>query len=142
MTRAEALDAVRWFATCGDRYVEAYLGRVDAQRLTVDREYALKLFFFVWAFERNGAPRSYRIAAVKAISSLESSQRELPALFKNFCHGGLNPKLNPIIARSIVHLCGQGGVGPSQQIEMLTLSPKVRPQYALSRTLSEPKRAP
>ena len=99
------------------------LGHVDAQRLAVDQHYGLKLFFFTWAFERAGAPRAYRIAAVKAVSSLKSFQGELPKLFKKFCRGkdnrGRNPVLDPGIAeldvRGIMQMVRQGALGEAFQ---------------------------
>lgn len=119
MTQSKEHDVIRWFAGCGDRYVRAYLGHIDARSLVVDRYYGLKLFFFTWAFERAGAPRAYRIAAVKAVSSLKASQKELPALFTEFCSGKLNPGANPAIDPSIAELdvcaiaqmVGQGALG-------------------------------
>jgi hypothetical protein len=80
-------DIVRWFSDCGDHYVRANLAHIDVQRLETDRHYGLKLFFFAWAFERSGAPRAYRIAAVKAVSSLKNSNEELRQLFGKFCEG-------------------------------------------------------
>lgn len=104
MTSVEAHSVVRWFAGCGDRYVRAYLGHVDAPRLAVDKHYGLKLFFFSWAFERAGAPGGYRIAAVKAVSRLERSQEKLPALFKKFYGGKPNVKANPVTDPAISNL--------------------------------------
>lgn len=87
MTQEKTHDIIRWFAGCGDRYVRANLAHVDVQRMATDQHYGLKLFFFTWAFERSGAPRSYRIAAVKAVSSLKSSRVGLRELFGKFCEG-------------------------------------------------------
>lgn len=146
MTRAKAHDAVRWFAGCGDRYVEAYLGHVDVQRLAVDRDYGLKLFFFTWAFERAGAPRAYRIAAVKAVSSLKGSQAELPKLFGEFCAGKTRPKAKgpesrfwkggvPAIdrrivdfdVRNIVQLVAHGAIGEAfQKVALKGIGHKLR----------------
>jgi hypothetical protein len=109
---------LKWFAGCGDRYVRAYLTHVDPERLATDSRYGLKLLFYSWAFERAGAPRAYRIAAVKAVSSLDRPG-ELPALFRHFCRGKLNPKLNPLLDRRagtleiprVVRLVAAGDVG-------------------------------
>ena len=87
----------RWFARCGESYVHAYLSRIDVRRLAIDRTYGLKLFLFVWAYERNGAPRAYRIAAVKAVSSLNGSVRHLADRFEKFRAKKLNPKANPAL---------------------------------------------
>lgn len=116
MTRGNVHDVVRWFAGCGDRYVAANLSHVDVQRLAVDRDYGLKLFFFYWAFERYGAPRAYRVAAVKAVSSLNGSQAELGDLFRKFCAGKiwkgglpiLDPNIGDVDIREIVRLVEDG----------------------------------
>ena len=87
MSQAKMHAIVRWFADCSDRYVRANLAHIDVHRLEADLHYGLKLFFFAWAFERSGAPRAYRIAAVKAVSSLKNSNEELSELFGKFCEG-------------------------------------------------------
>lgn len=109
---------LQWFAGCGDSYVHAYLPRIDIRRLASDRNYGLKAFLFMWAYERNGAPRAYRIAAIKAISSMNGSHRHLPSLFKQFCRGKLNPHGNPALdprigdvdIPAIVKLVGEGAL--------------------------------
>jgi len=116
VTRTKPHSLLQWFARCGDSYIDAYLSRIDIQRLASDRNYGLKAFLFMWAYERNGAPRAYRIAAVKAISSLNSSPRDLPRRFKDFCRGKLNPHGNPALdprigevdIPAIVKLVGEG----------------------------------
>jgi hypothetical protein len=104
MTPEKIHDVVRWLADCGNQYVTAYLGHVDVKRLAVDPAYGLKLFFFMWAFERAGAPRSYRIAAVKAVSSQRVTQANLPTLFKEFVGGNCNEKANPVFDPGIANL--------------------------------------
>lgn len=135
MTQAQAHAVIRWFAGCGDRYVRAFLSHIDVPRLTVDRDYGLKLFLFAWAFERAGAPRAYRIAAVKAVSSLKASRRELPALFGKFCLGKQNPRANPVIdpriaeldVRSIVQLVRQGALDEAfQRLDLKGIGHKLR----------------
>ena len=135
MTQAKIHDVIRWFADCGDRYVRAYLSHVDAQRLAVDQHYGLKLFFFTWAFERAGAPRGYRIAAVKAISSLKGSQRGLPMLFRQYYGGKLNARANPVIdpriadvhVPSIVQMVDRGALREAfQKLELKGIGPKIR----------------
>jgi len=72
----------------------------------------LQLFFFAWAFERAGAPRSYRIAAVKSVSSLKASQgnisqeemKNLPNYFRKFCTGKVRESANPCFDPKIVEL--------------------------------------
>jgi len=62
MKRLPDSDALlRWFASCGDRYVTSHLGHIDTKLLSSDSNYGLKAFLFGWAFERAGAPRGYRI---------------------------------------------------------------------------------
>lgn len=133
MTRTKAHRLVRWFARCGDRYVEAYLSHVDSRRLAVDKHYGLKLYFFMWAFERAGAPRAYKIAAVKAVSSLKSCQT-LRALFKEFCGGKRNEKANPALDPNIdridiphiVQLVGRGELGEAvQNLKLRGVGPKL-----------------
>lgn len=62
----------------------------------MDRNYGLKAFLFMWAYERSGAPRAYRIAAVKAISR-GNTAKNLSREFKAFCSGKLNPNGNPAL---------------------------------------------
>lgn len=97
LTRTDSPLLFRWFARLGDQYRDAYLSHIDVNRLSTDARYGLKLFLFSWAFERAGAPRSYRIAAVKAIGSLDESQRDLRRIFGRFCHGKKNPRGNPMM---------------------------------------------
>ncbi len=98
-------DKVRWFARCGDRYVKAYLGHIDVDRLATDKDYGLKLLLFGWAFERSGAPRAYRIAAVKAVSSIARSHQELGKVFGEFCQSKIWKKGNiPVVDQRIDHL--------------------------------------
>lgn len=104
MTSTQASSLLQWFARCGDRYVDAYLSCIDKHRLAVDRQYGLKLFLFIWAFERAGAPRAYRVAAVKAVSSLGGSRDNLAALFGKFCAGKHNPSNNPVVDARISNL--------------------------------------
>jgi len=126
--------------------VEAYLSHVDVQRLAGDRDYGLKLFFFTWAFERAGAPRAYRIAAVRAVSSLKGSQAELPKLFGKFCAGktlaratgpesrfwkggvpAVDPKIGDFDVRSIVKLVGHGELGEAfQKLALKGIGHKLR----------------
>ena len=97
MSQSSSDDVVRWFARCADRYREAYLSHIHCQRLVGDAKYGLKLFLFTWAFERAGAPKAYRIAAVKAVSAMSGSPRALSELFEDYCRGKLNPNLNPAL---------------------------------------------
>jgi hypothetical protein len=100
-----------------------------------DNRYALKLFFFTWAFERANAPRAYRIASVKASSDLDGSQDELPSLFGKFCGGKHNPKANPItdtrIAKfdilGVIRLIAEGSVHRAfDNLSLSGIGPKIR----------------
>ena len=135
MDRAKAQDIVRWFARCGDRYVQANLGHINVQLLETDRHYGLKLFFFTWAFERSGAPRAYRIAAVKAVSSLNDSQSGLRALFGKFCHGkiwkggvpAIEPESVDFDVRKIAELVKHGTLGKAfHALELKGMSHKLK----------------
>jgi hypothetical protein len=97
MTERSA-EVLRWFAQTGECYVRTNLSssRIDIERLRSDREYGLKIFLSNWAYERSGAPRGYRIAAVKAISSTWPDLRALPAAYLRFYHGKRNEQLNPV----------------------------------------------
>ena len=115
--------------------MRAYLGHVDAQRLAVDPRYGLQLFFFTWAFERFGAPHAYRIASVKAVSSLKTSNGELSKLFGRFCHGKLHPQANPAVdpkaadldVPRIVQMVGQGALGDAfNALDLKGVGPKLR----------------
>jgi hypothetical protein len=75
---------VQWFATLGEQYSQAYLSHLDAQGLRTNRYYGLRAFLFTWAFERAGAPRGFRIAAVKAVSLIEEQKDDLECLSQSF----------------------------------------------------------
>ncbi|MCL4511899.1 MAG: hypothetical protein M1470_12630 [Bacteroidetes bacterium] len=49
-------------------YVTRMLSRVNRDRLVDDSYYAKRLFFHYWAFERAGAPKAFRVAAVKTVA--------------------------------------------------------------------------
>lgn len=103
MPRSTA-EPYQFFSDCGDRYRSAYLAEIDAARLRKDRDYGAKHFLFRWAFERAGAPRVFRVAAIKAINSVRRDRSKLPDLFTRFCTGKTNPKLNPVIDPRIAEL--------------------------------------
>ncbi len=111
----------QWLAAVGERYSQAYLSHLDAQRLRSDRYYGLRAFLFTWAFERAGAPGGFRIAAVKAVSLIEEQQGDLECLSQSFSalfsgkpNARNNPVLDPRIAQcnvpSIMALVEQGRV--------------------------------
>jgi len=87
---------IKWFENIGNRYVEnILLPRVQINKMKQGKDYATKMFFHYWAFERQGAPGGYKIAAIKAISS--GTKKSLSAEFKKYYHGKLNEKNNPIL---------------------------------------------
>jgi hypothetical protein len=49
----------------------------------------------MWAYERAGAPRAYRIAAIKAVSSSGRSLQRIQQLFRTFYSAKLNDSGNP-----------------------------------------------
>ncbi len=125
---------LRWFARCGNRFVRSYLSAIDPKRLARDPSFGLKVFFWSFAFARAGAPRAFRIAAVKAVSS---SRRPgaLPSQFRKYCRGKLNPKLNPALDRracgldvpSIVQLVAAGEMREAfEMLEIRGLGHKLR----------------
>jgi hypothetical protein len=108
---------------------------IDTQRLSEDSSYGLKAFLFGWAFERAGAPRGYRIAAAKSVSSLGQAQGDLPRLFKKYWHGKVNAKLNPMLdpalaklsVPAIVKMVRAGAIETAfQSIDIRGIGPKIR----------------
>jgi hypothetical protein len=128
-------DVYKFFADCGARYRVAYLAGLDAARLREDQDYGVKHLLFRWAFERAGAPRSFRVAAVKAISSAGQNRSKIPHQFARFCTGKTNPKLNPVIdpriaeldVRSVVRDVERGAVEEAfRRLELKGLGHKLR----------------
>ena len=126
---------LRWFAGCGDRYVTSHLRHINTKRLSEDSNYGLKAFLFGWAFKRAGAPRGYRIAAAKAVSSLSQVQGDLPRLFKTYYDGKVNAKLNPMLdpalaklsVPAIVEMVRAGAIETAfESIDIRGIGPKIR----------------
>ena len=88
-----------WFASLGERYIEKYLSpeNIDRARLLTDECYGLQQFLYRWAYERSGAPRGFRIAAVKAVAHSWPNTDSIPASFLHFYHGPPNRRLNPAL---------------------------------------------
>jgi len=66
-------EIIRWLSEIGRKYVENILTIVNVERLKLDKAYANKMFFFYWAYERQGAPVGYKIAAIKAFQTVQDS---------------------------------------------------------------------
>lgn len=93
------MELIRRFADLGYVYQEAYVSQYDPNRLKCDPGYGLCAFLYSWAFERAGAPRGYRIAAVKAVNLMIRSQgspEDLPRLFSELYSGKANVRNNPV----------------------------------------------
>ena len=103
-TRRAAL--LRWFAHAGDRYVEEYLGpsHWDVNRLRSDACYGLRLFLSRYAYERNGAPRGFRIAAVKAVATAWPDVSRVPDEYRHYYGGKRFERGNPAFDPALVNL--------------------------------------
>lgn len=97
MTDKDRIAAVQWFAGVGERHKQAYFSHLSIEKLRSDRYYGLRAFFFAWAFERAGAPRGFRIAAVKAVSDLEAGKGDLAESFSRLFKGKCNSRNNPAL---------------------------------------------
>ena len=84
MNQDKKQDVVKWCAQCGESFVNAYWSKIDAERLTKDADYGLKVLLFNNAYARDGAPKAYPIAAVKAVSSRKDSRKTIRELFIMF----------------------------------------------------------
>ncbi len=67
-------EKLKFFAKLGEDYCCVYLSEYDWDRMESDKDYGLKAFLYGWAYERAGAPRGWKIAAVKALESDGSSK--------------------------------------------------------------------
>src|SRR5262249_49451638 len=109
MSSADVRRIVRWFGGTGTLYVDQYLGRrqIDVHRLSSDRTYGLRAFLFHWAYARAGAPRAFRICAVKAVATLARSKTapsHLPRVYRPPYHGTRNAASNPALDSRIALL--------------------------------------
>lgn len=119
MQAPRAAATVRFLASLGDRYASTYLTHLDVPRFKGDRNCGLQAFLFQWAFERAGAPRSYKIAAVKTVSSVGRTRADFVKLFSQFCTGKKNangnPAMDPRIADvdipAVIRLIEKGKIG-------------------------------
>ena len=92
----------KFFSLIGHKYVKNNLAIIDLLRLRIDPIFGLKLFFFYWAYERQGAASGYKIAAIKAVSSGYPSN--IPDEFKKFYKGNKNENRNPALDPKISKL--------------------------------------
>ena len=90
-------DVLRWFAGIGEkRYLASWLAHNSVNRLRNDPEYGLKMFLFGYAYERSGAPRGYKIAAIRAVSAAWPNINEACARYREFYLGKKHEAANPL----------------------------------------------
>ena len=63
---------IEFYSNIGRNYVSNILSIVDINRLKQNQDYANKMFFYYWAFERQGALIVYKIATIKAIETVKN----------------------------------------------------------------------
>lgn len=93
---------IKWFHHVGYRYVDNILTIVNIDKLKQDRVYANKMFFFYWAFERQGAPVGYKIAAIKTLETVNNDNYSLE--FFKYYKGKVNKNNNPILDENLKYL--------------------------------------
>ena len=92
---------LKWYQGIGNMYIENSLSIIDIKKLTKDKDYANKMFFFYWGFERQGAPAGYKIAAIKTLSSVGNDFKQN---FLKYYKGNTNKRNNPILDTQIENL--------------------------------------
>jgi hypothetical protein len=95
-------EIIKWFSDIGNRYVENILSIVEIERLKHDQDYAIKMFFYYWAFERQGAPMGFKIAAIKALETVKNG--DYSKEFLEYYRGKPNKRNNPILDERIGNL--------------------------------------
>lgn len=90
---------ITYFEQIGNYYVQNYLSMVDIQEMKVNEDYAKKMFFYYWAFERQGAPIGYKIARIKALA--DNPNNNLSEAFDLYYKGKKNKKNNPFYDENI-----------------------------------------
>ncbi len=93
---------INWFSDFGSRYVENTLSIVDLDKMKTDKDYATKMFFFYWAFNRRGAPNGFRIATIKAFNT--KPPKDISTSFKEHFYGPNNLYNNPALDPEIIKL--------------------------------------
>ncbi len=95
-------DYFRWFEKIGSKYIGNILSIVDFEKMKKDNDYAKQIFLFYWAYERQGAPGGYKIAAIKSISSCKNVA--LKKEFYKYYKGKPNISNNPILDKRFLEL--------------------------------------
>ncbi|MGA2467306.1 MAG: hypothetical protein ABSH06_23530 [Thermodesulfobacteriota bacterium] len=128
---------LNFFSKISERFINRFL-TIDINRFINDSNYALKMFLNSYAFARAGAPNGYKIAAIKSVSSLESSDSNDTTLWKAFQHfygGKLNINMNPcadpkifnLNFSSIARMISNGDFSNAfSQLQLRGIGPKIR----------------
>jgi len=95
-------EIIKWFSNVGNRYVDNILSIVEIEKLKQDQDYANKMFFYYWAFERQGAPMGYKIAAIKTLETVKNGNYSTE--FSTYYKGKPNKRNNPILDERIGNL--------------------------------------
>ena len=96
------IEIIKFLSLVGHKYVKNNLSIIDLFKLRTDPIFGLKLFFFYWAYERQGASTGYKIAAIKAVST--GFPNNIPNEFKKYYKGKSNKKRNPALDSRINEL--------------------------------------
>lgn len=95
-------EIINFFSNIGRKYVDNILSIVEIERLKKDKYYAKKMFFYYWAFERQGAPMGFKIAAIKTIETAKDG--DYSTEFSKYYKGKPNKRNNPILDKRITNL--------------------------------------
>ncbi len=90
-------EIIRWFAERGEKHGVGTWVETDVSKLRADQYYGLKCFL-LYANQRNGCPRGYAVAGIKAVSICERdgrSLKELPSIFEDLYLGSKNRRAMP-----------------------------------------------
>lgn len=101
------LELVRWCAEQSSRATNEYLKNIPIEELKNNPVYALKWFLYRYAYERAGASKGYKIAAIKSIYYLMQINHNLAGLddvYINFYLGRKNKNGNPCFDQRIQSL--------------------------------------
>jgi len=90
---------IEFYSNIGKNYVDNILSIVDINKLKQNQNYANKMFFYYWAYERQGAPMGYKIAAIKAIETVRNG--DYSKEFSKYYKGKPNKRNNPILDKRI-----------------------------------------
>ena len=90
---------IKYFENIGNQYIKNTLSVIDINKMQNDKDYAIKMFFYYWAFERKDAPNGYKISAIKALTS--DSNENLTEKFEKYFKGKRNKKNNPFYSNNI-----------------------------------------